>query len=166
MDAATDGCDQKLRTRDRDSTRSVENTGRRENLENRKAVKPELCRLRSCFPAFQIYLFHRASRTLLYRRSAISRSRLLPSAWCYPRARPSPARRNSRAQLRATNDRHFGLPPHEIVACLPPADRRQSAASDATLLILVRFQDETNYRQQRANALPTPCRIGLNSKAN
>ncbi len=53
------GCDQKWRSLQPAQTRtcSAEKTDRRENLENRKAGETGLCRLRSCFRAFQIDLF-------------------------------------------------------------------------------------------------------------
>ena len=97
------GCDWKWRTRQPGQSRpcSDENTGRRENLESRKAGKPEHRGFRSCFPAFQIHLSQRADGTLLHWRSATSRRRRLPSAKVSPRALPSPTRRN-RARLRKT----------------------------------------------------------------
>ena len=84
----------------------AENTGRRMDLENTKAGKPELCRFRSCFSAFQIHLRHKADGTPLYREPAISRGRLVPSATASPRTGfNSATRQNTNLQNRPRSDR-------------------------------------------------------------
>ena len=117
-------CGPKWRTRQPGQRRacSAEKSDRRENLENRKAGETGLCRLRPCFPAFQIYLFYRPNGTLLYRGSGICRRRLLPSAKTSPRTDGESATRRS-TTLQRTVPHFQSHPDSQMARSGPPGGR-------------------------------------------